>query len=250
MKGYDYSTWGERVAPVYDESFEGVFAETGATVDFLAPLATDKRALELAIGTGRVALPLTERDISVHGIDSSEAMVAELVKKPGGQSIPVTMGNFADVQVKGSFSLIFIVFNTLFALLSQEEQVRCFANVAEHLTEDGTFVIEVFVPDPARFDRGQRVHSEGVAIDEVNLSVMHHDSVNQRVEGHRVVLSKSGTKLYPVCVRYSWPSELDLMAKLAGLSIRERWSGWRREPFTSESVRHISVYERASAAYL
>lgn len=243
MDGYDASTYGERVAEIYDATTEG-HLDVAATVDLLAGLAGDGRALELAIGTGRVALPLAARGVPIDGIDVSSAMVARLRAKPGGDAIRVIMGNFADVGVDARYRLIFVVFNTFFALLSQEEQVRCFANVAEHLDGDGRFVLEAFVPDPARFDRSQRISALDVGVDQVRLDVSRHDTVNQRVDSSQVVLTEAGVKLYPVSLRYAWPTELDLMAQLAGLHLRHRWAGWHREAFSSDSSMHVSVYGR------
>lgn len=243
MEGYDPTTYGERIAPIYDELFEGVL-DTESCVEFLAGLSGEGPVLELAVGTGRVALPLVEQGIRVHGIDVSESMVSRMREKPGGDAVQVTMGDFADVPVEGRYPLVFLVFNTLFALTSQEDQVRCFRNVAEHLTDGGVFVVECFVPDVARFDRGQRMSAERVDVDEVMLEAALHDPVGQRVVSQHVVLSEEGVRLYPVHIRYAWPSELDLMARLAGLRLRERWGGWRREYFTADSVRHISVYDR------
>ena len=200
--------------------------------------------LELAIGTGRLALPLVERGLEVHGIDASERMVEKLRAKPGGDAIPVTMGDFADVGVEGEYRLIFIAFNTLFALLTQDDQLRCFANAAEHLMDDGLFVVEAFRPDLGRFDRGQRTNVFRVDAEQVMLDASRHDPLEQRVDSQHVVITEAGTKLYPVSIRYAFPSELDLMARLAGLELRERWGSWKREPFTADSNRHVSVYAR------
>jgi Methyltransferase domain len=243
MDGYGPETYGERIAEVYDEMFHPP-TSAADTVEFLAGLAGDDRALELAIGTGRIALPLAARGIEVHGIDASEAMVAKLRAKPGGQDIPVTIGDFADVGVDGRYRVIAIVFNTLWALLTQEEQARCVRNVADHLTEDGTFVTEMYVPDLARFDRGQRVHVRTIESRRVVLDVSQHDPKNQRVSNQLVVLEDGGgVSMFPLEIRYIWPSELDLMAELAGLRLRERWSGWNREPFDSSGW-CISVFAK------
>jgi hypothetical protein len=211
----------------------------------LADLAKDGPALELAIGTGRIALPLAARGVEVHGIDASEKMVEQLRAKPGGDAVPVTIGDFADVAVDGRYRLVYIVFNTFFALLTQEDQVRCFANVAEHLTDDGAFVVEAFVPDVARFVRGQNVSATAVEVDRVTLDVATHDANEQRVRAMVVNIEGGRANAYPVQLRYAWPSELDLMARLAGLRLRERWSGWGRTPFTSSSGGHVSIYEGA-----
>jgi hypothetical protein len=172
-------------------------------------------------------------------------MVAKLRAKPGGEHIPVTIGNFADVPVDGSYRLIFVVFNTLFNLLTQDEQVRCFENVAKHLTDDGSFVVEAMVPDYLyRLRNDQYVDAEAIGVGDVRLDVGRHDPVNQTLDETHVHLSRDGVRLYPIVCRYAWPSELDLMARIAGLRLKERWSGWNEEPFTSASARHVSVYGR------
>ena len=166
------------------------------------------------------------------------------IRDRGGDRVPVTIGSFADVEVGGEFSLVFVVFNTLFMLLTQEEQVRCFRNVAKRLVPGGVFLLEAFVPDVTRFTGGQANKVTSVTTDQVSLDMTQHDSVQQRVAGQKVVMTDGGIRLYPIQIRYAWPTELDLMAQLAGLQLRDRWSGWRGEPFTSESGKHISVYER------
>jgi SAM-dependent methyltransferase len=219
--------------------------DTTATVAFLEHLAGGGPALELAIGTGRVALPLAARGIRIDGVDFSPAMVARLRAKPGGDQIAVTMGNFADVPVQGSYRLIFVVFNTLFNLLTQDDQVRCFENVAAHLTDDGAFVVEAFVPTYlTRLRSDQYVDAEAIEVDRVWLDVGRHDPVTQRLEESHIVLSREGVRVYPIVTRYAWPSELDLMARIAGLRLKERWAGWNRESFTSASSMHVSVYGR------
>jgi SAM-dependent methyltransferase len=242
---YGPQTYGDRIADVYDEWYgEAGFLEKEASVELLAELAGDGPVLELAVGTGRLAIPLADRGLEVHGVDASEAMVAKLREKPGGDRIPVAMGDFADVPVEGVFSLVFVAFNTLFGLPSQEAQVRCFANAAAHLAEGGVFLIEAFVPDLARFDRNQRFQTNSVSPTEVNLDASRHDPLGQRVDSVHVVLTEAGTRLYPVNLRYAFPGELDLMARLAGLELKERWGGWHREEFTAGSQRHVSVYGR------
>jgi SAM-dependent methyltransferase len=241
---YRPSTYGDRIADVYDEWFS-VPVDTDEAVAFLAGAAGAAPALELGIGTGRIALPLASRGVSVQGIDSSEAMVAKLREKPGGADIPVAMGDFADVAVEGRFSLVFVAFNTFFALLTQDDQARCFLNVAQHLIEDGVFVIQAFVPDLTRFNRGQRFQVEAVGTDSLTFGADEHDSVHQRVRSLHVVLTERGARLYPVRIRYAYPSELDLMARLAGLGLKDRWEDWSRRPFTPSSQSHVSVYGRA-----
>ena len=243
---YDPAAYGDTWAEIYDEWVEtvGHVPTPEAIVPVLAELAGAGPALELAIGTGRIALPLAETGIEVHGIDASEAMVERLRAKPGGRAIPVTQGDMAEVPVEGRYPLVYLVFNTLFALLSQEDQVRCFANVGAHLTDEGVFVIEAFVPDVSRFDRGQRVQTADVGPELVDLEVSKHDPVDQRIDTMKMLIRQDGTRLFPVQIRYAWPAELDLMARLAGLRLRERWGGWGREPFSGSSPRHVSVYER------
>lgn len=242
MDDWGPETYGEKIADVYDELYEHLF-DAEATADLLADLAAGGRALELAIGTGRVALPLAERGIEVQGVDISPSMVDKLREKAGGHRIEVTIGNFADVPVEGTFDVVYLVFNTLFALLEQEDQVRCFQNVARHLRPGGAFVVEAFVPDPARFDRFQRMHATDVGEDLARFDVTRVDPVHQRVYSQHVTLRPGAVELHPVALRYAWPAELDLMARLAGLRLRDRWGGWRREPFTSSSDSHVSVYE-------
>jgi SAM-dependent methyltransferase len=243
MEGYEPSTYGDRIAAIYDDLYQDMFDVDGA-VGLLRELAGEGPALELAIGTGRIALPLAATGVEVHGIDVSEEMVARLRAKPGGADIRVEMGDFADVPIDVDYPLIYLVFNTLFALTTQEDQVRCFANVAKHLRPGGVFVIECFVPDLTRFDRHQRIGVDRISQDEVQLETTRHDPVNQRSEGVHVLLREDGIKLYPVFLRYAYPSELDLMARLAGLRLRERWAGWRGEPLTSASMSHVSIYEK------
>jgi SAM-dependent methyltransferase len=244
MQEYGPATYGDRIADVYDEWYgEADFLATQESVDVLAELAGPGPALELAIGTGRVALPLAERGVEVHGVDASERMVAKLRAKPGGERIAVVMGDFADVPVNGEYRLIYVVFNTFFALSSQDEQVRCFENVAEHLARDGSFVLDAFVPDPARFAGGKISVSE-IGDDVLRLDTTKLDAVTQVSRSQHVVLTPAGATFYPVQVRWAYPPELDLMARLAGLRLHERWGSWRRDPFTAESGHHVSVYGR------
>ncbi len=243
MENYEpILSFGEDTAEVYDDVKRG---DEVATVAFLEHLAGGGPALELAIGTGRIALPLAARGVHVDGIDLSPAMVARLRAKPGGDQISVTMGDFAEVPVPGAYRLIFVVFNTLFNLLTQDDQVRCFENVAAHLTDDGSFVVEAFVPTfLTRLRNDQYVDAEAIGVDQVRLDVGRHDPVTQHLDESHVVLSGEGVRLYPIVTRYAWPSELDLMARIAGLRLKDRWAGWNREPFTSTSSMHVSVYGR------
>jgi SAM-dependent methyltransferase len=244
MENYEpVMSFGEEVAARYDDLSPR--EDTLATVVCLEQLAAGGPALELAIGTGRVALPLAARGIRVDGIDISAAMVARLRARPGGDQIAVTLGNFAEVPVEGTYRLIFVVFNTLFNLLTQDEQVRCFENVAVHLTPEGLFVVEAFVPTfLTRLRDNQYVDAEAIKVGEVRLDVGRHDPVTQRLEESHVVFTRDGVRLYPIVTRYAWPSELDLMARIAGLHLKERWGGWNREPFTADSSSHVSVYGR------
>jgi SAM-dependent methyltransferase len=250
VDGYDTSTYGERIAGRYDDYVRGKFDEEAEAV-LLAELAGEGgRALELGIGTGRVALALAARGVDVHGIESSPAMVSALRAKPGGEAIGVTLGDLADpgLEVPGTFTLAFAVFSTLFMLTTQEEQAGCMASVAARLEPGGTFVVEGFVPRfPAASERWWP-SLEHMDAERVMLSVTRHDPVAQRLDIQRVALADGEVRLFPSSVRYAYPAELDLMARLAGLRLRTRWSGWRREPFTADSVWNVSVYERPAQA--
>jgi SAM-dependent methyltransferase len=243
MQDYEpIMSFGEDVAALYRDVQRG---DELTAVAFLEQLAGRGPVLELAIGTGRIALPLAARGLRVDGVDISPAMIAELRAKPGGDAITVTVGNFADVPVPGTYRLIFVVWNTLFNLLTQADQVRCFENVAAHLTDDGSFVVEAFVPAFLyRLRNDQYVDVEAIRVDEVRLDVLRHDMATQTIEESHVSLASAGVRLNPVVQRYAWPSELDLMARLAGLRLQDRWGGWNREPFNSTSSTHVSVYGR------
>jgi SAM-dependent methyltransferase len=222
-----------------------VRGDEAATVAFLEQLANGGPALELAIGTGRIALPLAAKGIRVDGIDFSPSMIARLREKPGGERMAVTLGNFADVGVAGSYRLIYIVFNTLFNLITQTEQVRCFQNVAAHLCDDGVFVVEGGLPTEfCRLRRNQYVDVTSIAVDSVRLDVARYDPITQVLEESHVTLSATGTRLGPIVTRYAWPAELDLMARMAGLRLKQRWATWTREPIRAESTNCISVYGR------
>jgi SAM-dependent methyltransferase len=244
MESYNEATYGERIAGVYDELY-GTYDES--VIATLADLAHGGRALELGIGTGRIALPLQQRGVQVSGVDASPAMVERLRAKPGGQSIPVAFGDFADVPVPGEFSLIFVVFNTFYALLTQEKQIQCLTNVAQHLTAEGVFVIEAFVPDMARYRARQNMQVIGISENEVRFDAAQVDPVNQVIFSQHVHLNEAGVRLYPVKLRYVWPSELDLMARLAGLRLQQRWSNWQGAAFTADAGKHVSVFGLATA---
>jgi SAM-dependent methyltransferase len=247
MEGYRPETYGDRIADLYDRMAVAP-PDPADCVDRLAELAGPGPALELGIGTGRVALPLAARGVQVHGIDASAAMAERLRAKPGGDAIRVGLGDFAGVPVEGAFPLVYVVFNTFFSLLTQDDQVRCFAQVAAHLAPGGAFVVEAFVPDPTLHPGGQSVRTRHLGLDLVQLDLALHDPATQRVDFQHVLLAGDGARLLPGAIRYAWPSELDLMARLAGLRLRERWGGWRREPFTSASGQHVSLYEHGAAA--
>jgi SAM-dependent methyltransferase len=239
--------FGESAATHYDDDVARMFeaATLDATVDFLAALAGEGPVLELGIGTGRVALPLAARGITVAGIDLSEEMVARLRAKPGGDAIQVAIGDFATTQVDAGFTLAYLVFNTIGNLTTQEAQVACFRNVAAHLVSGGSFVIELGVPDLRRLPPGERFvlfdKSDGhVGIDE-------YDVATQRLVSHHYSRRDEGEFEYEsLPFRYVWPAELDLMAQLAGMELRERWSDWRREPFDNESTSHVSVWQKSA----
>lgn len=243
MDDYTAATYGDRMAGVYDSFYRPV--DEAERVDVLEDLAAGGRALELGVGTGTYAIPLSGRGVDVHGIDISEAMVEQLRAKEGGAGVSVTIGDFADVEVEGTFSLIYVINNTLFMLTEQEDQVRCFENAAAHLEESGALLVDAFVPDVTRFDRGQEVRARLPDLETVRLDVSTHDPMQQLVDFRHVLLSEAGVQVYPARLRYAWPSELDLMARLAGLRLRERWGDWDRSPFTAKSQGHVSIYERA-----
>ena len=236
--------FGERVAARYDKSSADMFdpAVVDPAVDFLAGLAGNGQALELGIGTGRIALPLAQRGVSVHGIDLSEAMVARLRAKPGADEIGVTIGDFATTTIEGTFSVVYLVFNTINNLTTQDEQVACFENVAAHLEPGGSFVIEVGVPKLRRLPPGDTFVAFDVS--PTHLGFDEYDVARQGLISHHYSLVDGEWEVASTPFRYGWPAELDLMARLAGMRLRERWSDWNRAPFTSESTKHVSVWEK------
>jgi SAM-dependent methyltransferase len=239
--------FGERVAARYDESAADMFepAVVDPVVDFLADLAGDGAALELGVGTGRIALPLAGRGVRVHGIDLSQAMVARLRAKPGAEQVGVTVGDFATTTVEGRFSVAYLVFNTIQNLTTQDEQVACFQNVAAHLEPGGCFVVEVGVPALQRLPPGETVRA--FTVSPARLGFDEYDVASQGLVSHHYSVVDGGLEVVSVPFRYVWPSELDLMARLAGMALRERWSGWQREPFTSDSTKHVSVWEKTAS---
>jgi SAM-dependent methyltransferase len=248
VENYGPETYGELNADVYDEWHATV--DPTEAVRCLVELVQEGPVgpvLELAVGTGRVTLPLAAQGVDVRGIDASEAMVVRLRAKPGGDRIPVTIGDMADVEpgTDDRFAMVFVVFSTFFFLLTQDDQVRCFANVARRLLPGGRFVLECPMPQLDRYRRDQSLEVHQVGVDQVRLTAVRHDPVEQRFDGHHVLITNNGIRPAPASMRYAWPSELDLMARLAGLRRRHRWDNWRREPFRAEA-NHVSVYEKPS----
>jgi SAM-dependent methyltransferase len=240
----DDGHFNERVAARYDETSAEMFdpAAIDPAVEVLAELAGDGRALELGIGTGRIALPLAQRGVPVHGIELSKAMAARLRAKPGGDAISVTIGDFATATVDATFSLVYLVFNTIGNLTTQDAQVACFRNVAAHLEPRGCFVIEVGVPELRSLPPGETARV--FHISETTWGIDEYDVATQGLRSHHFELVKGTVEHLSIPFRYVWPSELDLMAQLAGMRQRERWSDWTREPFTSDSRKHISIWEK------
>ena len=234
----------ERVAARYDDSEAEMFEAEAIdpVVEVLVELAGSGRALELGIGTGRIALPLARRGVSVHGIDLSKAMVARLRAKRDGEDIGVTIGDFATTTVDGSFSLAYLVFNTIMNLTTQAAQVACFRNAAAHLEPGGCFVIEVTIPDLRRLPPGETFHVFNAS--ENHWGMDEYDVATQGLTSHHFEIVDGTVERLSIPFRYAWPSELDLMAQLAGMRLRSRWGGWKREPFTSESTKHVSVWEK------
>lgn len=242
MLGFTPSTFGDLNAEDYDALHDP--GTTDQAVALISEIANGGSILELAIGTGRIALPLQELGHTISGIEGSPEMVAKLQEKPGGDQIDVAIGDMADVDIDGSFDHVCLVFNTLFNLPSQDAQVRCFSNVAQKLNAGGTFLVETFVPDLSGFVDHQRVQTNRLDRNSVWIEAATHDPVRQMFEFQRIRISENGTKLVPLPMRYAWPSEMDLMAKLAGLKLIERWGSWDRTVFDADSKMHISVYQK------
>lgn len=243
----DDGYFDERIAARYDDSSGALFdaAVVDPAVEFLSVLAGEGGALELGIGTGRLALPLAQRGVRVSGIDLSKAMVARLRAKPGGDRLDVTIGDFATTRADGSFFLVYLVDNTIMNLTTQSAQVACFRNAAAHLDAGGCFVIEVGVPELQRLPPGDtfRVFRAGGS----HWGIDEYDVANQGLISHHFEVVDGRVERFSAPFRYVWPSELDLMAELAGMQLRQRWGGWKREPFTSDSPRHVSVWEKPQA---
>lgn len=232
----------------YDEfvNYASRQPETDAEVVGLARLACGGRVLELGVGTGRVAIPLAATGVDVHAIEIDPAMVEQLRSKPGSERVSVHLGDMAEVDVEGSFEVIYAVFGTLFMLPTQADQVRCFQRAVRKLAPDGKFVIEALMPKPGSYDGGRKVTLADASDERVIVNVSENNPLAQTIQNRQVVLSPSGIEIHPIRIRYSWPSELDLMAQLAGLRLHARWSDWDGNPFTADGQRHISIYESPS----
>lgn len=236
----------ERIAKSYEAKWPELF-EPGAVapvVDLLAELAGSGAALELGVGTGRIALPLSQRGVRVHGIDLSPDMIAELRAQPGAEGIGVTVGDFATTRVDGSFRLAYLIRNTITNLTTQDAQVACFQNVAAHLEPGGRFVIENYIPHLRRLPPGETIHPFGVT--PTHLGFEEYDFATQIAYSHHYWMVDGGMETFSAPFRYVWPAELDLMARIAGMTLRERWSDWDRAPFTGESASHVSVWEKTA----
>ncbi len=238
--------FGADVAATYDEPSDAMNQSPAIepVVDMLAQLAGGGQALEFAIGTGRIALPLARRGVDVQGIELSGAMVQQLRGKPEGEAILVTMGDMASTRVEGTFRVVYLVFNTIYNLTSQDAQVDCFRNAAAHLGPGGTFVIEVGVPDLRRLPPGQDAVPFTVSAERLGFDT--YDVATQAMSSHHVTFDGETPTYHSLPFRYVWPSELDLMARLAGMRLKHRWESWDRAPFTSDSRQHVSIWEKVA----
>jgi SAM-dependent methyltransferase len=243
MERWQPETYGDTIADVYDDLYTGLSPSAAAA--FLASEARGGPVLELGIGTGRVALPLAAHGLTVKGIDASTRMVERLRAKPGGDTMAVTIGDFSSFDLGEQFTLVYVVFNTIFVLLTQEEQVECFRSVAAHLAPGGRFVVECFVPDVTRYEHGSHVNAVNVGVDAVRIDATVHDAATQTVRTQHIAIRDGQLRMLPVTLRYIWPSELDLMARLAGFECEVRYAGWNREPFTSAAENQVAVYVRS-----
>lgn len=239
----DSTAYGASIADVYDDLYVEELP-TDAAVERLAALAAGGAVLELGIGTGRLALPLTALGLEVHGVDSSAAMVARLHAKPGGKSVPVVVGDFAEVRMSRQFALVVLAFNTILALPTQQAQVAVFANAAAHLEPGGRFVLECWVPDPAAFRSGRAIRLLSLGAARVIVEAAEVHPADQTMRTTKLLVTDGSVRLLPANHRYAWPAEFDLMAQLAGLTLEHRWADWTGSPFTDESTAHISAYRR------
>jgi SAM-dependent methyltransferase len=246
VSAFDATQYGASgIADEYDDLYADEW-DTDAAVDTIADLADGRPILEFGIGTGRLALPLVERGLVVHGVDGSEEMVDRLRAKPRGPEIPVTIGDFADVAVGARFGLVVLAVNTIFALPDQRAQVRCFANAARHLAPGGAFVIEAWIPDVGAFRRNRLVRQRVVRDGLMTIESLELDPVDQMMRTTQAVLRNGSVRLFPANHRYAWPAELDLMAQLVDLVREQRWADWRRRPFDGESQAHVTVYRKSN----
>jgi len=241
MKDYRASTYGDKVADIYDKEYGDFDPEM---IERIFEFAPNGSAFELGIGTGRVALPLLKKGMKVDGIDSSISMVNKLKAKPGSKNISIQIGDFSKFQTAKKYDVVFVVFNTFFSLLTQDDQISCFKSVYNALKPDGKFIIEAFVPDPARLAKGQTTMISDIEQDSVSMEYTMYDVADQMVTSQLVRISEKGIKMVPIIIRYAYPAEFDLMAKLTGFELSERWANWKKEPFTSKSGFHISVYKK------
>lgn len=242
VAGFDPTAYGASgIADEYDELYTGHWDTAGA-VEFVRELAGGGKVLEFGIGTGRLALPLVERGLEIHGVDGSPDMVAKLRDKPGGQQIPVVIGDFSSARAGSEFALVVLAANTIFALPDQDAQVDCFRNAAAHLAPSGRFVVEAWVPDVGAFRHNRSVRPRIMRPGTVSIESAELDPVTQMMRTTHVVFSDGSVRLYPADHRYAWPAELDLMAQLAGMRREARWADWRHSPFTADSVAHVTVY--------
>ncbi|MEU1013069.1 class I SAM-dependent methyltransferase [Streptomyces sp. NPDC005890] len=258
QENYGPTSYGEELADIYDNWIVRLQQDTEPTVRFLADLAErvakdtgERRVLELGIGTGRVALPLAARGADVTGIDASEEMLGRLRDKPGSDTVSLVHGDFTEPDVRGPFGLVYVVFNTLYSLAAQEDQIRCLDRAAALLPEGGAFVFQGFVPDIARFEAarqsGQQMEVARTGDTSLNLGIDRHDPVHQHMYPHYSLKDAGAGREHTVRFRYVWPSELDLMARLAGLTLEHRYADWDQGPFTAGSQAHVSVYRKTGA---
>jgi SAM-dependent methyltransferase len=243
MDSFDPASFGDHFAEVYDEMHPAL-SSSDPMIQALAKLACGGPVLELGVGTGRVALPLSSLGITVHGIEASEKMVARLRAKPDGSGIPVTMGDFRNVRGADHYSLIFCVQSTFFSLPSQADQLECLKSCASHLRQDGAILLEAFSPDPSQFEKKHNMSILDVQIGRVTLDVSHHDTIEQKITMQHLIIMPTGIKMYPVQLRYAWPSELDLMARISGLVLEDRRGGWKGEDYAGAGGRHVSIYRK------
>jgi SAM-dependent methyltransferase len=240
---HDPAKYGASIADVYDEMYEHEFDTDGA-VQFVAELSGGAAVLELGIGTGRIAIPLAALGLEVHGVDASAEMVQQMRNKRGGDQIAVSIGDFSEVKLQPEyFGVVLLAINTIFAVPDQDAQVAVFENAARHLRPGGSFVVEAWIPDLTRFHRNQGLWPRHIGGDYVSIEVAALDTVRQRMETTQIRFGPRGLELHPANHRYAWPSELDLMARIAGLRLAQRWADWRRTTFNQESWTHVSVYE-------